>query len=93
MDIQEQLTAIFREVLEDDALELTPELEASRVKHWDSLNHINLIVAIERAFDCELTTEEFGRATHVGALLELLKTKVSQRRNDDSLTGGPRPGR
>jgi acyl carrier protein len=72
MPAVERLTPIFRDVFGDPALVVTPELNADDVPTWDSLNHINLIVAIETEFGFEFTADELGSMTKVGDLLAIL---------------------
>jgi len=47
-DVHTRLTAIFRDVFDDESLVLRDDLTAEDVENWDSLTHINLIVAIEK---------------------------------------------
>jgi len=45
-----QLNGIFREVLDDDSVTLATVTTAEDVEGWDSLNNIQIILAIERHF-------------------------------------------
>jgi acyl carrier protein len=72
MSAIDRLTPIFREIFGDPALTVIPELKADDVPTWDSLNHINLIVAVEAEFGFEFTAEELGSMTKVGDLLTIL---------------------
>ena len=69
------LTAIFRDVFDDESLALGPETTASDVENWDSLSHINLIVAIERGFKIKFTTTEVASLKNVGELVDLIRQK------------------
>ena len=73
MTLLERLTPLFREIFRDPTLEVTPELRATDVPAWDSLNHINLVVAIENEFQVEFTTEQLGSMGKVGDLLDILE--------------------
>jgi len=46
----ERLNKIFCEVFDDDTIEVKPEMTANDVDGWDSLSHVNLILAIETRF-------------------------------------------
>jgi acyl carrier protein len=74
--IQEELTGIFRTLFDDPALALHDSMTAADVEGWDSLSHINLIVAVERAFHIKLTLSEIQRLSDVGALIRLIEQKV-----------------
>ena len=75
MNLIEKVTALFREVFDDKELIITKETNATHVESWDSFMQINLVVAFEEQFDVQFTTEEIGRLTCVGDMLELLRNK------------------
>ena len=75
--IYAELTPIFRDVLDDDSLVLTPELTAAEVPDWDSFNHINLVVAIESQFGVKFQTAELESLQSVGQLVTLLQRKLA----------------
>jgi acyl carrier protein len=71
------LTDVFRTVFDQPALVLRYDMTAADVENWDSLNHIDLIVAIERKFKIRFTTREIAGLKTVGDLAELTAKKVS----------------
>jgi acyl carrier protein len=76
-EIYAQLTPIFHSVLDDDTLVLTPGLTAASVPEWDSLNHINLIVAIESRLKIKFQTAELESMNTVGHLVALIEKKLA----------------
>jgi acyl carrier protein len=76
-DIYAQLTAIFRDLFDDETLVLTPGLTAADVPEWDSFNHINLIVAIETRFKIKFQTAELEQMHTVGHLADLIAVKLA----------------
>lgn len=76
MDIQERLTKVFRAVFDNESITLTPDLTADDVDEWDSLSHINLMLAIELEFGIEFSQSEIQNFSNVGELLECVKTKL-----------------
>jgi acyl carrier protein len=44
------LNEIFRQVLDDDSIDLKPSMTADDVDGWDSMNHIFIVVEIEKRF-------------------------------------------
>jgi acyl carrier protein len=70
---REKVQVIFREVFEDDNLMIIPEMTARDVEKWDSFNHINLIVALEEAFNIRFSSDEIGTMANVGDLFKVLK--------------------
>jgi acyl carrier protein len=77
VEIRARLTEIFREVFDDESIEIRDEMTAKDVEEWDSLNHINLIVAVERNFKVRFTTKEVANVANVGEFIALLKGKLS----------------
>jgi len=76
-DIYAQLTAIFRDLFDDETLVLTPGLTAADVPEWDSFNHINLIVAVETRFKIKFQTAELEQLHTVGHLADLIAVKLA----------------
>lgn len=77
VQIVERMTEIFRDVFDDDSIVLRDDMTAADVEEWDSLNHINLIVAVEKSFRVKFTTQEVGNLANVGEFIALLKSKLA----------------
>lgn len=78
-DVVTRLTAVFRNVFGNETLSLSSATTAQDVDGWDSLMHINLIVAIEREFKIRFTTREITALRNVGDLIDLITRKPSAR--------------
>ena len=76
-EIKAQLTGVFRDVFDNNTLEIFDAMTAKDVEDWDSLNHINLVVAVERSFRVRLTTREVSALEKVGDLIVLLEKKTA----------------
>jgi len=73
--IFKQLTEIFKDVFDDDSLEVESMTTAEDVDGWDSLAHIRLVVSIEKAFSIRFTASEISKLENVGDLVELIILK------------------
>lgn len=62
------LTEVFRAVFDDPSITLTPQTTADDVEGWDSLSHINLILAVEQRFAVHFSRKEVLRFKNVGDL-------------------------
>jgi acyl carrier protein len=71
------LQPIFRMILKDRKLILKENTNASKVKNWDSLNHLTLIVEIEKQLNCNFTTKELGKLNNVGNFVDLIIKKTT----------------
>ena len=70
-----KLNTVFHDVFDDDTIRLTEKTTAKDVDGWDSLNHVNLIIAVEKAFGIKLTTKEATTVANVGELVRLIDEK------------------
>lgn len=75
-EIYRRLNSIFRDTFDDDTIDLTPATTAHDIKDWDSVNHINLIVAIEEDFNIKLKTAELESLKDVGEMARLIQSKT-----------------
>ncbi len=71
-----RLTRVFRELFENDSLELEETTTANDVAGWDSLTHIDLILAVEQEFKVKLTTREVRSMQNVGDFIRLIHSKL-----------------
>jgi len=75
----EKLTTVFRVVFDNDEINLQPEMTANDVDCWDSLSHVNLILAVEKGFGIRFTRKEIMSFKNVGELLRCIDSKCSGR--------------
>ena len=76
MNTQEILNGIFQQVFDDDAIHISPEMTANDVDGWDSLSHLNLIVAVETTFGIRFSQKELLAFRNVGDLLNCIERKI-----------------
>lgn len=74
-DIFEKLNEIFIDILDLDEVELTNETCADDIEEWDSLSHIQLIVAVEKAFGVKFTSKEIMKWNNVGEMVDTIISK------------------
>lgn len=74
-DILKKVEEIFREELEVDDLVLTDETTADDVEEWDSLSHVQLVVALEKGFNIKFTSREILSWDNVGDLVDCIAGK------------------
>ena len=76
METRDQITQIFRDVLNEPDLDLPDELTAEEVDGWDSLTHINLLFSIESEMGVNFTDTEMGGFDNVGELISAVESKL-----------------
>ncbi|MBB3463086.1 acyl carrier protein [Rhizobium sp. BK377] len=72
-----RLTAVFRDLFNDDTIVLSEHTTAADIPGWDSFNHINLVMMVENEFGIRLKTSEITHLKNVGGLMNLIATKVA----------------
>ena len=74
----EMLEPVFREVFDDDAITLRRETTANDIEDWDSLTHMNLVMALELEFRIKFALGELQRLKNVGDMLDLVNRKIAK---------------
>jgi acyl carrier protein len=77
--IYARLEEIFRAVLLDDTVTLTPETSGKDLEAWDSLTHVSVMVQAERAFDIQFTSSEVSGWENVGELAQLIEGRLREK--------------
>lgn len=75
-EILQRNSEIFRDVLENDDIDLTNETTADDIEEWDSLTHIQLIVAVERHYGIKFSSAEINSFRNVGDLCNTIQKKL-----------------
>lgn len=75
-DILAKVQEVFREELELDDLVMTDETTADDVEEWDSLTHVQLVVALEKAFGVKFASREILSWDNVGNLVDCIGKKL-----------------
>lgn len=74
-DTLDQMQEIFRDVLDNEAICLTDQTTAMDIEEWDSLSHIQLVVALEKHFKIKFTSREILSWKNVGELTDTIHGK------------------
>ena len=74
-EIYERLNEVFRDIFDDDTIEVSDSTTADDIEDWDSLNHITLIDAVESEFGVRFTMGEVSGMKNVGEMAEIIKER------------------
>ena len=77
MTTLEALNEVFRTVFDLPDLQIAPEMTAGDVEGWDSLSHVNLILAVEMRFRIRFTPKELLVMRNIGDLLLAIDRKLA----------------
>lgn len=75
-EILSRIQELFRDVLDNEQIELTPESRADDIDEWDSLSNVQLVIAIEHDFGIRFTSAEIPSWRNVGDMIDCIRTKL-----------------
>lgn len=75
-EIFEGLNEVFKDVFDDEEINVAAETTADDIEDWDSLEHINLIVAVEKKFGMKFSMGEVTTMKNVGEMAEIIKSRI-----------------
>ena len=70
--ITERLNEVFRDVFDNEDITVGDSTTADDIEEWDSLEHISLIAAVEKAFKMRFTMKEVSGMKNVGEMINIL---------------------
>ncbi len=71
-----ELNEIFKEIFEDDSIELTEETTANDIEDWDSLTHITIISEVEEHFDMKFEMKDVIGMKNIGDMIDIIGENV-----------------
>ncbi|MBP5660104.1 MAG: acyl carrier protein [Lachnospiraceae bacterium] len=71
-----KLNEVFRDVFDDESIEVNDATTANDIEGWDSLEHINLVVAVEKCFGIKFNMGEVAKLKNVGEMMDLILSKI-----------------
>lgn len=76
--IMQRLIQIFKDVFDLDDVVLTPDTTADDIEEWDSLEHINLISAVESSFKIKFKMKEISTMKNVGEMISIIQERAKR---------------
>lgn len=74
----ERVNKVFRDIFDDETITVTDSTTAADIEDWDSLEHINLIVALEEEFGMKFTMGEITGMKDVGESVDLILARATR---------------
>lgn len=76
MEVLSEMNKVFKEVFDDDEIQINDNVTANDIDGWDSLSHVNLILAIEKRFGIKFDLKELLTFQNVGDLRKSIESKL-----------------
>ena len=73
----ERLNNVFRSVFDDDSISVNENTTSADIEDWDSLEHINLIEAVEKEFGMRFQMREVSGMKNVGEMAGIIAERAS----------------
>ena len=73
----DQLTTLFRNVFNDETINLNNDTTAKEIGSWDSLSHMLMIAEVENTFSLKFKLKEISKLKNVGSVVELIDSKCT----------------
>jgi acyl carrier protein len=77
-EIFQKVQEIFRDVFDDEELIISDKTNSDEIEDWDSLEHISLIVSMEKEFSMKFDIKEVNKLENVGEMIDLIKRKMDK---------------
>ncbi len=71
-EVFDEVRKIFRDNFDDEDLEVVDETNSKDIEDWDSIEHINLVIAMEKKFGLKFDIKEVGKLANVGEMVDLI---------------------
>ena len=74
--IYEKLNEVFQDIFDDETITVCDETTADDIEDWDSLEHINLVVAVEKKFGIKFNMGEVNEFKNVGEMVDIIEKRI-----------------
>lgn len=75
-EVYEKLNEVFQDEFDDEELTVNDATTAADIEDWDSLEHINLVVAVEKKFNVKFNIGEVNAMKNVGEMVDYIIQKL-----------------
>jgi acyl carrier protein len=73
----DRVRAIAADVLEVPTAKISPATSPENLDTWDSVHHLNLVLALEQEFNLQFEPEEIDQMKDIQHILEILGSRVA----------------
>jgi acyl carrier protein len=78
-DIKSRLNNVFKEVFDDEEIEIHDDMNAEDFEEWDSLMHVTLVVAAEKEFGMRFSAADVAKLQNVGEMIQKIARNIEKK--------------
>ena len=75
-EVYETLNGVFQDVFDDESITVNDETTSDDIEDWDSLEHINLIAAVEQDFGVKFNMGQVVSMKNVGEMVDIILSQI-----------------
>ena len=75
-EVYETLNGVFQDVFDDESIEVHDETTSDDIEDWDSLEHINLVAAVEQEFGVKFNMGQVVSMKNVGEMVDIILSQI-----------------
>ena len=75
-EVYATLNEVFQDVFDDESIEVNDETTSDDIEDWDSLEHINLIAAVEQEFGMKFNMGQVVTMKNVGEVVDIILSQI-----------------
>ena len=75
-EVYKTLNGVFQDVFDDESIEVNDETTSDDIEDWDSLEHINLIAAVEQEFGVKFSMGQVVSMKNVGEMVDIILSQI-----------------
>ncbi|MBQ9134493.1 MAG: acyl carrier protein [Lachnospiraceae bacterium] len=75
--LYERLNAVFQDVFDDEDITVNDTTTSADIEDWDSLEHINLVSAVEKEFGVKFTMGQVVTMKNVGEMVDIILAAIN----------------
>lgn len=76
-EVYETLNEVFRDVFDDESIVVNDTTTSDDIEDWDSLEHINLIAAVEQEFGVKFNMGQVVTMKNVGEMVDIILSQIA----------------
>ena len=75
--VYESLNKVFQDVFDDEEIVVCDTTTSKDIEDWDSLEHINLVAAVEQEFGIKFTMGQVVTMKNVGEMVDIILSNIN----------------